>query len=103
MAEYEEYNANPFSTYRPFAPTKDQNKTKEEELEQTLAQLPLLKERLEYLDKKIAFYGDVESVVIDLAADPQTHRNQLCVNKLMKAELQSERSFLLTRVEKLKK
>lgn len=85
-----------------FTPTipKTQTDNKKKELQETLDQLPLLKKRIKYLDKKIAFYGDVDSVPIDLDKDPSGHRNILAVHKLMKAELQVEKGWLLTHVEK---
>jgi len=90
---------------RPFfvTPPKAQELAKSEELDKILAQLPLLKERMDYLDKKIAFYGDVDSIPVDLNADPQAHRNQVAVNKLMKAELQAERSWIEGKVRKVKR
>jgi hypothetical protein len=82
---------------------KAQQEAKQQELSEILAQVPILKQRIEYLDKKIAFYGDVDSIPVDLDKDPIGHRNLMAVNKLMKSELQAERNWLLNLIKRATK
>lgn len=76
-----------------------QKKAREEEIAKTLQAIPLLEERIKYLDERILFYSDVYSLAIDLAENPAVHRNRCLVNQLMKAELTNEREYLLGRIE----
>lgn len=71
----------------------------EQEVADVLAQVPLLKAHVDYLNQKIAFYGDIDSIAVDLDKDPEGHRRQVAVNKLLKGELLALKGDIETRVE----
>lgn len=85
--------------YRPTTPTK-QKKDRQQEIQETLSQLPLIRKVSDHLQKQIEFFGSIDSVPIDLSADPTTHRNIMAANARVKAVLEKERSYLLNQVEK---
>jgi hypothetical protein len=89
----------PASTEYRFGVKPANKEVSELEYENTLKQVPLLEKRLEHLTRRIEFYADVDSVPVDLAADPAGHRNVLAMHKLMKAELTGEREELLALIK----
>lgn len=87
--------------FRPdVRPQKDLEK---EEKDKTLQQVPALREELEYIEARIAYYASVDSIQIDLAQDLETHRNQVAINKLMKAEWTQEKARLERKIKALER
>ena len=97
-------NIYPVSTQHFFPTVQKANQAvDEEELQKTLDQLPVLKEVVGHLDKQIEFLGSLESIPVDLAADPLTFQKQHAANSLAKAKLELERSFILSKVQDVSK
>lgn len=71
----------------------------EKEIKDVWAQIPLLKAHLDYLDERVKFYSDVDSIPVDFNQNPEAHRNQVAVAKLMKGELIALREDVDQRVK----
>lgn len=88
--------------YAPVKQPSAQAKAKELETNETLAQLPVLEEIVKHFDEQIASFDSIDSVSVKIK-DPQELVNTIAANKLAKAKLQAERSYILARVERLKR
>jgi len=77
---------------------KETIKAQKKETDDTLSQLPLLKETLNYFQQRIEHYSSVDAIPVDLSQDPETHRNIVAVNQLMKVELQSVAGWIEARI-----
>lgn len=97
-------NVYPTSTphYFPHVP-KEQEKTLEEEIQQTLEQLPLLKTVVKHLNEKIASTDSVKKA-LELAEKYEISKeNALIVLDIVNQQLASERNYISSRVEKAKR
>lgn len=78
-----------------------QVKAKNQKRDDTLSQLPLLQEVIDRLDMRIAFYDSVDSIQVDIEADPSTFQKVHAANKLTRDNLREERNFIQSRIKSL--
>ena len=73
-----------------------EERTEEEQKEAGMvkASAPIIPEILAHFDERIAFYGSVDSIDINLNDDPLTHQKKTAVAQMMKSQLEQERSEL---------
>lgn len=85
----------------PWMPTtpKEVIKSNETQREETLAQLPLLKEQIAHFDKQIAFYDSTKSIPDVVLVQPAEFMHVVAAHKLLIPILEAERNFLVKRVE----
>lgn len=97
-------NVYPNSTARFFPQiAKEAQKTIQEEVEQTLNQLPVLKEVLKHLDATIAATDSVKKA-LEISEKYQISReNALIVLDIVNQQLTPERSYIAARVERATK
>lgn len=88
-----------------FAPVVPQKQAEERkrEINETLDQLPLLKQVIKRLDKQIAQLDTLSSIQADIKDDPATFQKIFEANKLAKAVLAGERSYIMARIERTTK
>lgn len=65
----------------------------------TLSQLPLLKEVLDHFDTQIALLGSVDSITADLSRSAATFQKQVEANRLARNVLKLERGFIQSRID----
>lgn len=97
----DDYNVYP---NQPFTPTIPQKQKTEEarSVEETLAQVPLLKKTVKRLDDRIAFYTSVDSIPAELHTKPDEFMQAYAANKLTAENLKDERSYIVSRVMNIK-
>lgn len=96
-----EYNAYPVSKNFSMWREPDQQKQKKtKSIQDTLEQLPLLKNEAEQLKDLIDYYSSVDSIDVDLSKDPEMHRNVMAANRVIRDGLKAVRSRLLADIEK---
>lgn len=81
-------------------PTQQVTETSQKRTD-TLAQLPLLKEVLEHIDARIAFYDSVNSVPEEVHTKPEEFMHVIAANKLTRDNLLAERGFIQSRIGNL--
>lgn len=81
---------------RYFLPTEpnDQQKSRDSEANDVLSAIPVLNDILKRFEERIAFYGSVDSIEVDLEQDPATHQKLVEVGRLMKANLNQEKAII---------
>lgn len=97
----DDYNAYP---NQPFIATIPQKQKTDEavSIEETLAQVPLLKKTVKRLDDRIAFYLSVDSIPAELHTKPDEFMHAYAANKLTAENLKDERSFIVAKVMNVK-
>lgn len=87
-----------------FMPTipQAQQEAKEDEIKRTLRQVPLLNEVLSHLDDRITATDSVKQSLV-LASKYQISKdNALIICDIVRQQLESERSFISTRIKRIK-
>ena len=103
MSEMEEFNATPFTRNRPFVAPQTQTKALEEEISETLEQLPVLREVVTHLDEKIASTDSIKQAMVVAKQYELTTEQALIVLNIVNQQLASERSYIRARVERVKR
>lgn len=80
-----------------------QRREQEDEINDTLAAIPLLREIIDRLDERIAFYGSINCIPSEAMTNPEVFMHIVAANKLTIENLDIERSYILERVENVKK
>ena len=85
------------STYFNFGrEPKEQIIERKKERAKTLEKQDILKEILNHLDKRIAFYTSVDSITNDVLDDPDKFMHQYSANLLTRDNLMSEKEWILS-------
>lgn len=80
---------------------KAQVTAKSEQRDAVLTQLPLLKEVIDHLDSRIAFYESTNAFDESTLGDPEVFMHTVAANKLTVSNLTTERNFIQKRVDNL--
>lgn len=100
------HNDNVYPNFgEPFVPSAPaaQEQSRQKKIEETFDQFPLLKQTVERLEKRIAFYDSVDSITVDIAADPLTFQKVHAANKLTRDNLKAEKDHLELRIKEAMK
>lgn len=84
---------------RFFAEPSAQVKAREEEIADTLAAVPLLKEVVDHLNDRLTFYSSISSVPSESLLHPDEFMHIINGNKAAFDNLIVERDFILGRIE----
>lgn len=74
-------------------PIEQVNERKKERA-RVLSEAPLIKDVINHLDERIAFYKSIDSIRVDLAADPLGHQKAVMVNQMVVENLTQEKGAL---------
>lgn len=96
----EEYNAAPFTTSRPYVVPNPQKEDIDKEVDQTLEQLPVLKQVLKHLDEKIASTDSVKKALELAVKYSLSKEDALIILDIVNQQLSAERSYIKARVER---
>lgn len=101
MDNLENDNVYPFQSvgYFPVSP-KEQKKTIEEEIAQTLNQLPVLKQVIKHLDEKIAATDSIKKALELSVKYDISEKEALIALDIVNQQLSAERSYISARVER---
>lgn len=72
----------------------EQTISRKKERARTLEALPILKELVKHLEKRIEFYGSVDSIPDDVKKDPTKFMNMHNSNEMTRANLISEKEYI---------
>jgi len=99
----EEYNPYPLNG-QYFTPTvpQEQKQAAEDERDEVLTQLPLIKKVLKRLDDKISFYESVNSIPDEVKTKPDEFMHLYAANKLTCDNLKQERGYIQAQINKAK-
>ena len=87
--------------FRPTEP-KQQEVDRDQEIADTLASIPLLKEVVDNIDKRISFYESTSSYPEEVLGNTELFMHTVAGNKITVANLIIERDFILGRVANVK-
>lgn len=62
-------------------------------------QLPLIEQQIAHLEERVAFYSSVDSIPIDVTANPEVHQRIVLANQMTRENLNSELEYLQSELE----
>jgi hypothetical protein len=92
----------PRGGYLPAEP-EQQAVEREDEINKTLAAIPVLHDEVKYLDARIAFYESINAISDDVLLDANKFMHVVAANKLTAQNLTIERDALLGRIQEASK
>lgn len=96
MTDVTDGNLYPVSSehFEPLSEPPEQVKEKDDEEQQIISALPLIKELLVRFEDRIAKYSSIKGIEVDLGEDPELHQKKMwCANQLVET-YEAEKAYL---------
>ena len=78
---------------------RDQSIARKKERAQTLADLNILKEIVEHLDLRVAFYSSIDAIPVEVKTDPTKFMNMTISNQMTRDNLRAEKEYIESIIE----
>jgi len=93
-------NLYPSGGFQPFAEPPAQKKARAQEKGEALAAQPTIEKMIRHFDRRIKFYDSVDSISPEDRNDPATFMHRFDANSLTKQNLEDEKEWLISLLDK---